>query len=282
MTIQNALQHGMQRLLHAEVRPLHPRLDAEILLLHVLGRRGQRAYLFAHALDVLEENFLEIYEGLLAQRCRGVPVQYITGHQEFWGLDFEVTPDVLIPRPETELVVEAALNGMPAGARVCDVGTGSGCIAIAIAHTRPDASMHAIDISGPALMVARRNALRHKASVLFLQGDLLAPIAHRSMNLIVSNPPYIGLRERDEVELQVQEHEPAIALWAGVDGLDAYRTLLPQAHDRLLGGGQLVVEMGHGMSAALQQLCKQQKWRSVTCIRDLQGIDRVMVCQKTD
>lgn len=282
MTIQAALHHGTRRLLHADVPPLHPRLDAETLLLHALGRPGERSYLFAHSLDPLDDGLGEIYQELLAQRSAGIPVQYLTRRQEFWGLDLEVTPDVLIPRPETELVVETALALMHAGARVCDVGTGSGCIAIALAHSRPDASVYAVDISRPALSVARRNALRHEAAVLFTEGDLLEPIQLKTLDVIVSNPPYIGTKEHAEVEAQVRENEPALALWAGEDGLDVYRRLLPQAHKCLFESGCLIVEIGHGLTASFLELCEEQTWKSVRSIKDLQGIERVMVCQKAD
>ena len=279
MTLREALQEGTRTLLHGSVRTLNPRLDAETLLLHALKRRGDRAYLFAHGEDEIAAIDAETFRRTVEERSAGKPVQYITGHQEFWGLDLEVSPAVLIPRPETELVVEQALRLMPASATVLDVGTGSGCIAIAIAHSRPEAKVAATDISPEALTVARRNAERLHAKVEFLVGDLCAPVAGRRFDIIVSNPPYIAEDQKGEVEVQVKRFEPSAAPWAGEDGLEVYRRLIPQARAGLVRGGWLVMEIGYGMADAVSGVLGHFGWSEVQVVADLQGIPRVVICR---
>ena len=250
-------------------------LAAELLLMHTLGR--DRAWLYAHPEHELDAAARERYFSLIAQRASGVPTQYLTGHQEFWGLDFEVTPDVLIPRPETEHVIEVALErlGVPAMAtpprrnaplRIADVGTGSGCIAVALAHELPGARIIATDISAAALEVARRNAARHNVSsrIEFTECNLLDTLLHESrvtnhesrlFDLIASNPPYIGRKEAATLPREVREHEPEAALFAGETGTEIYAPLIAQAAMLLKPGGILVLELGHNSAEYVRQNC---------------------------
>lgn len=263
----------------------HPKLDAEALLLLALGREGDRAYLLTHPDLVLDCAAATRYWELVKQRASGKPMQYITGHQEFWGLDFLVTPDVLIPRPETEHSVEAVLEivrrcGLEAPA-IVDVGTGSGCIAIALAHSLPNASITAVDISPHALAVARRNAERHHAAVEFLESDLLAAVLGRKFDLVVSNPPYIGTEHPENAQRQVRDFEPALALWGGSTGLEIYARLIPQAHAALKPSGHLVLEIGYSIESAVRALLSELEWEQVEVVPDLQGIPRVITARNS-
>ena len=218
----------------------------------------------------------------LARRARHEPVQYIVGEQEFFGLKFRVTPDVLIPRPETEHLVEAALarTDRDASLRIADVGTGSGAIAVALAHALPRARVTALDISPAALAVAQENAESHGVAIAFgfLKSDLLEAVAGERFDMIVSNPPYVA--EGEELEPQVRDYEPGSALFAGPEGLDVYRRLIPQAQAALRPGGWLLLEIGHGQRDALAQLLAG--WGNVSFIADLQGIPRVACAQRTE
>lgn len=256
------------------------RRDAELLLLHTLGR--DRAWLLAHPeAEIVPAQFAE-FESLLARRARHEPIQYITGRQEFFGLPLRVTPDVLIPRPETEHLVEAALARIPADpitdhpVRILDVGTGSGAIAIAIAAHRPHAAVTAADISPAALAIARENAAAHHAAIRFVESDLLAALPNEKFDLILSNPPYVSAS--DQLEPQVRDFEPHSALFAGASGLDIYRRLIPQAQSALVSGGWLLMEMGHGQQAALTRWLAG--WQNLSFVPDLQGIPRVVIAQK--
>ncbi|HYG97823.1 MAG TPA: peptide chain release factor N(5)-glutamine methyltransferase [Terriglobales bacterium] len=261
-----------------------PRLNAEVLLMFTL--EVDRAYLYAHPERDLSEDEVARYREALDQRARGVPSQYITGHQEFWGLDFLVSPAVLIPRPETEHVVEAVLrlvrdSGAGGRPRIVDVGTGSGAIALALAHELPQAEVHAVDLSGEALEVARANAARLQLTdrVRFTCSDLLTAFDERpQFDFVVSNPPYVGEGEEDRVQREVKKFEPRMAVFAGLDGLDTIRRLIPQANARLIDGGWLLMEIGYTQSAAVQELLKD--WRDVHAIPDLQGIPRVIAAKK--
>jgi release factor glutamine methyltransferase len=254
------------------------RRDAELLLMRALG--CDRAYLLTHPEAGLTSDQAALYQDWLARRARHEPVQYIVGEQEFFGLKFGVTPDVLIPRPETEHLVEAALARVKRDApvHIADVGTGSGAIAVALALALPKASVTALDISAAALAVARDNAELHKVSerIRFCESDLLGAVAGESFDMIVSNPPYVA--EDEVLELQVRDYEPPSALFAGTDGLDVYRRLIPQAQAALKPGGWLLMEIGHGQRSALAQLLAG--WESVTFIADLQGIPRAACAQK--
>ncbi len=257
------------------------RLDAETLLMNVLGR--DRAYLYAHPELELSCRELNQYNQLLERRANGEPVQYITGHQEFRGLDLLVTPAVLIPRPETEHSVEAALELLRdvESPRIVDVGTGSGCIALAIASELPNACIDAIDISVEALDVARRNAQRLGLSdrISFAQSDLLKkylPLG-ATFDLVVSNPPYVGKSEADKLQVEVREHEPHCALFGGEQGLDIYRRLIPQAHRVLKPGGWLVMEIGYSQEQEIKELLRD--WHEVRALPDLRGIPRVVIAR---
>jgi release factor glutamine methyltransferase len=258
----------------------NPRRDAELLLLHVLGI--DRASLIAYPERLLSDTQLAQFQRLVERRKRFEPIQYITGEREFYGLRFSVTPDVLIPRPETEHLVEAALERIPADRpfEIADVGTGSGAIAVALAVARPMAKIAALDISTAALEVAKRNATAHGVAerVRFLESDLLEAVAERAFDMIVSNPPYIGDAERETLDAEVREFEPAGALFAGPSGLEIYERLIPQAAERLREGGWLLLEIGAGQESPLRRLLPD--WSGVGFVDDLQGIPRVALAQR--
>lgn len=270
-TIREALQSAAHRLAALPTA----RRDAELLLLHTLHR--DRAWLLTHPEAEIPPAQLAAYESLLTRRAHHEPVQYITGRQEFFGLTLRVTPDVLIPRPETEHLVEAALNLIPqdSPSRVLDVGTGSGAIAIAIAAHRHHAAITAADISPAALAVARENAAAHHAAIRFIESDLLAALPNENFDLILSNPPYVPAT--DTLEPQVQNFEPHSALFAGESGLEIYRRLIPQAQSALVPGGWLLMEIGHDQRESLTHLLAN--WQNLQFIPDLQGIPRVAIAQ---
>jgi release factor glutamine methyltransferase len=255
----------------------YPRRDAELILAHVLGCNS--AALLTHPEYLLSAQQAEQFEALLKRRLASEPVQYLTGEQEFFGLLFEVSPDVLIPRPETEHLVEAVLGRFDrdANPRIVDVGTGSGAIAVAIAHALPRSQVTAVDLSPAALEVARRNAKRHGVidRVALRQSDLLAG-AGAEFDLVVSNPPYIANGER--LEPQVVDYEPRSALYAGPTGLEVYQCLIPQANQVLRSQGWIMMEIGYGQQPALEALL--DGWREVRFAPDLQGIPRVVQAQK--
>jgi release factor glutamine methyltransferase len=255
----------------------NPRRDAEVLLAHVLG--CDQAALLTHPERLLSAAESDQLESFLKRRQTSEPMQYITGVQEFFGLLFEVTPDVLIPRPETEHLVEAALEHVDreANARILDVGTGSGAIAVALVHARPQSHVTAVDLSSAAIDVARRNAQRHGVldRVTFLQSDLLAAVDGADFDVVVSNPPYIA--EAEVLEPQVSNYEPHSALYAGPTGLEVYERLIPQAHKVLKPPGWLLLEIGFGQQSAVEALLRG--WRSVSVVNDLQGIPRVLQAQ---
>jgi len=269
-----------------------PRLNAELLLMFTLG--CDRAYLFAHPERGLTAEELVRYKAALVERASGVPAQYITGHQEFWGIDLIVTPAVLIPRPETEHVIETVLShasGERAGGqerpphtRIVDVGTGSGAIAMALAKEFPDAEIHATDISAAALEVARANAARHQLEnhIRFHQADLLNGLALTELDFVVSNPPYVGEAEEDQVQFEVRKFEPRDAVFGGSTGIEVIARLVPQAHAALRPGGWLVMEISGTIATAVQPLfsTSQDAWEAVEVIPDLQSIPRVVQAQK--
>ena len=274
MTVSNALAHGTASLGHLPTA----RRDAELLLRHVIGKDS--AFLLTHPGTELTSVQQAAYEQWLSRRAQHEPIQYITGEQEFYGLAIRVSPDVLIPRPETEHLVEALLNRVPHNAelRVADVGTGSGAIAIALAHKLPHASLAALDCSKPALAVAKQNAERHNLidRIQFIESDLLAAVPNEKFDAIVSNPPYVP--EAEILEEQVRNFEPPIALYAGPSGLDIYQRLIPQAWSALKSKGWLFMEIGHAQQEALSTLLNQ--WSEVEFINDLQGIPRVAVARR--
>jgi len=265
-----------------------PRMNAELLLMFTLD--CDRAYLYAHPERELTTGESARYEGALAERARGVPAQYITGHQEFWGMDFIVTPAVLIPRPETEHVIESVLElRTPSAAagrrrtldtmRIADVGTGSGCIAVALAKELPGAEIHATDISAGALEVARANAARHQLEkrIHFHHTDLLRGL-HGEFDMVVSNPPYVGETEADQVQLEVRKFEPRDAVFAGQRGTEVIARLVPQAHAALGPGGWLVMEISGAIAEETKHLLRA--WVEVAITPDLQGISRVARARK--
>jgi release factor glutamine methyltransferase len=287
MNVRTALREAIVRL-ESESVP-SAALAAELLLLHVMQR--DRTWIYAHPESLLSGDQWQHYFALVARRAAGTPVQYLTGHQEFWGLDFEVTPDVLIPRPETEHVVEVALARLAARAtetlRVADVGTGSGCLAVALAAELPRARIFATDISAAALSVARRNAAKHGVAtrIEFLECNLLdaflredaspAAAPDVAFDLIVSNPPYVALADATSLPREVRDHEPAAALFAGESGLDVYAPLIRQAEELLAPGGSLVIELGYNSAEHVGSLLNTAAWRDFAIANDLARIARV-------
>jgi len=241
-----------------------------------------RAYLFAHPEQDLSASESSRYEAALAELARGVPAQYITGHQEFWGMDLIVCPAVLIPRPETEHVIETVLDLFPvpgSGIRMADVGTGSGCIALALSREFSKADIHATDISLAALEIAKANAARLELNdrVCFHNADLLEGLGG-DFDLIVSNPPYVGESEEDQVQLEVRKFEPRTAVFAGSMGTEVIARLISQSLEKLRPGGWLVFEISGTIADEVQTFLKD--WDELTVIPDLQGIPRVVRARK--
>jgi release factor glutamine methyltransferase len=283
MQLKKAVESAISQLEDAGIGS--PRRNAELLMMFVLA--CDRAYLYAHPERELTSVEYESYQAAIAERSRGVPAQYITGHQEFWGLDFLVSSAVLIPRPETEHVIEAVLelwraHGVPGAGRprLLDVGTGSGCIALALAHELPQSEIHASDISADALEVARANAARLQldSRVSFHHADLIAGSGLSDLDLVVSNPPYVGEDDADKVQREVRRFEPHLAVFGGKEGLDIYHRLLPEAHEALRPGGWVVLEIGYTQQRAISELL--ETWAEVKFYPDLQGIPRVVVSRK--
>jgi release factor glutamine methyltransferase len=300
--LKQTLASAVERLEAADVGS--PRMNAEVLLMFVLG--ADRAYLYAHPEHELTPEEKTRYDETLVQRATGMPSQYITGHQEFWGLDFVVSPAVLIPRPETEHLVEAVLelaHSVP-HPKIVDVGTGSGCVALALAHELKDADVYAIDLSTEALEIARVNAARLQIDqrVRFQQSDVLKPVLNENpaviptedfspsggtcvsafcdFDFVVSNPPYVAFSEADKVQKSVFEFEPRMAVFAGENGLDMIRPLVEQAHKALKSGGWLAIEIGYSMRDAVIYLLSSTMWDDIRVVPDLQGIPRVIVARR--
>jgi len=252
-----------------------PRLDAEVLLARVLGR--PRAYLIAHAEQTIDATAAAQYQALLTRRAQGEPVAYLTGEREFWSLALEVNPDVLIPRPETELAVERCLALRADPATIADLGTGSGAIALALALERPEWRIIATDRSAAALRVARANARRHALrNVEFLQGDWCAPLRAHRFDLLVSNPPYIAA---SDPALKALRFEPAAALSPGQTGMEALQRVVLQATAVLVSGGALVLEHGANQAADVALALVAAGFARVRCHSDLAGRARVTEAQ---
>jgi release factor glutamine methyltransferase len=272
MTIHTALQQGTELLDRAGVAV--PRLTAEVLVGHALHR--QRVYLYAHPEQELSEVEWLHYGRYLHERMGGKPTQYITRRQEFYGREFRVTPDVLIPRPETEHVIEAALPLARGAGTILDVGTGSGAIAATLALETGAAAL-ATDISPAAAVVARGNALRLGARMKVIVCDLMEAIAPRSIELIVSNPPYVPLRQREGLQREVRDWEPAVALFGGETGFDIYQRIVADAPRVLEPGGWLVMELGFGCHQRVAEMLAG--WRDLRIEPDLAGIPRVIAAR---
>jgi release factor glutamine methyltransferase len=254
--------------------------DAELLLLHTLHQ--PRTILFTDPTRSLSRGETTAFEENIARRMKLEPIQYITGTQEFFGLDFHVTPAVLIPRPETELLVEAVLELMPAdkSLRIADIGTGSGAIAVAVAKHLPLATITALDLSAAALVIADHNAKANQVAdrIRFVESDLLAGVAGETFDAILSNPPYIPTTDRSTLHPQVRDHEPHSALFAGTTGMDIYARLIPLAYEALVPGGLLALEIGYGQLETIEVLL--QGWTDVTHRDDLQGIPRTVLARR--
>jgi release factor glutamine methyltransferase len=329
MDVRSALKQGIAQLRRANISS-HT-LAAELLLLHATGR--SRTSLYSHPEDELSEIESQNYFVMIERRAVGVPTQHLTGKQEFWGLEFEVNRDVLVPRPETEHVIEVALDRLALrdlrskqsqnmsgeGLLIADIGTGSGCIAIALAKELPAANIYALDISPAALAVAQRNAARlgFQDRINFLESDLLekflaagaqhaaprqdpprsAAVRESSFagrqsqlprqmsllfDLIVSNPPYVALREAATLLPEVRDHEPSVALFGGEAGYELYAGLIAQSAARLKPGGFLVLELGHDSLPAVRPLVLTPAWVNVGVTNDLAGVPRVISAERTD
>jgi len=271
-TINQLIAQGTRILDQAGVDT--PRLDTELLLQDLLG--VGRAYLYAHPEEEVDGHIIQEWQARLERRAHREPLAYILGKAGFYGLEFAVTPDVLVPRPETEVLVEAVLAKQPA--TVADIGTGSGCIAVAVAVNLPRVRVWATDISEAALRVARENAERHGVAerVRFLQGDLLQPLAGHRFEVIASNPPYVAESERLSLQPEVRDWEPPHALFAGGDALQFHRRLAAEAHFHLQEGGWLMMEVGMGQAEAVANLLEESGYTAVRILNDLAGIGRVV------
>ncbi len=285
MTLKQALTSAIAELEANAVGS--PRMNAEVLLIFTIG--CDRAYLYSHPERELNADEQARYEQAIARRASGYPSQYITGHQEFWGLDLIVTPAVLIPRPETEHIIEvvtaiaraADYQGQPGRPKLVDVGTGSGAIALALAKELSNADVLATDVSSEALEVARANAarLQLQSRIRFEPSDVLGSVMpDEGIDFVVSNPPYVALSEADKVQDVVKKFEPKQAVFAGEHGLDVIRRLIPQAHQALRPGGYLVMEIGYSMSEAVMGI--MEGFEDVHAVPDLAGIPRVVVGRK--
>lgn len=283
MQLKQAVDFAYQLFVENDVPS--PRLNAELLLMFALS--CERSYLYAHPERELTADEQSRFDEVIRERARGCPTQYITGHQEFWGLDLLVSPAVLIPRPETEHLVETVLELIqdyrfdgPGKLRLIDVGTGSGCISLALASELFHAEIHACDISEDALEIARVNAARLALGnkVLFRKSDLLAAYADEKFDFVASNPPYVGEDEADKVQKQVREFEPKIAVFSGREGMEIYRRLIPQAHDALRPGGWFVTEIGYSEEENVRNLLAG--WTDIQVTADLQGIPRVIAAKR--
>jgi release factor glutamine methyltransferase len=285
MKLRDALQAAIACL--AAERVPSPRLNAETLLMFTLN--CDRVHLFAHPERELTPEEETRYDQALTQRAKGVPAQYITGHQEFWGLDLIVSPAVLIPRPETEHLIETVLPLARPMTKpvIADVGTGSGAIALALAKELPNAEIHATDNSPAALEIAEANAARLQVEfrgqpperrLFFHDTDLLNGLEAFAFDFVVSNPPYVGLSEEDEVQLEVRKFEPRNAVFAGPTGLEVIEKLIPAAHAALKPGGYLVMEISGTIVEGVRTLLKG--WEDITITNDLQGIPRIAAARK--
>ncbi len=281
LTIEGALREASTLLKEAGLA--EPRREARTLLSHSLER--DQAFLVTHADDRLTSEQLAAFRASVARRAAGEPFQYIAGRQEFYGLEFEVTPDVLIPRPETELLVEEALKLLKGtdAPLACDVGTGSGCVAVTLLHERKDARGFALDISHAALKVAARNAARHGVAerLRLLVSDCFDALRSEEhgglrFDLVASNPPYVAEADIEDLQREVREHEPRVALTPGGDGLSVVRRLVEESPRFLKPGGHLLIEIGHDQHERVAALIDRSVWTLLDIHKDLQGIPRTV------
>ncbi len=277
LRIDAALRQATERLSAVSESP---RLDAELLLSRALD--VQRSYLFAHPDDEMDADAAARFEAQVARRADGMPLAYLTGIREFWSMPLVVTKDVLVPRPETELLVEQALSRLPKRSTACilDLGTGSGAIALAIAKERPSCAIVATDIDSNAIAVARENARRQSVpNIEFLVGPWTEPVASRRFDLVVSNPPYVAA---DDPALWNLRHEPRHALVSGDDGLDAIRHIANAAGAILHPGGDLLLEHGHDQHGAVREILAAAGWQQIEACRDLAGHERITIARRPD
>ena len=280
-SIHDLLAEASDALAAADVSA--PRTDATLLLGEVLRR--DRSFMIAHPEYLVAADQLQTLREFVARRAAGEPLQYIIGHQEFFKLDFRVTPDVLIPRPETELIVEAALEIVPSDAplMIADIGTGSGCLIVSLLHELPNARGIATDISFAALRVAAENARRHSVidRLELIQADAFSSFPDgAAFSLIVSNPPYVPSTEIAELQREVRDHEPLPALVSGPDGLSHIRNYLRDAARFLTARGYLIFEIGFGQGKAVAELIDAEVWNVIQIRNDLQSIPRTFVLEK--
>lgn len=287
MTIADALREASARLRDAGLA--EPRREAGTLLSSSMGR--DRAFLITHSDEALTPGQLKDFRAWVERRAAGEPFQYIVGRQEFYGLEFEVGPGVLIPRPETELLVEEALKLLKGsdGPLLCDVGTGTGCIAVTLLHERKDARGFALDVSPAALAFAARNAARHEVNgrLRLLLSDCFAALRSDAQkeirfDLVASNPPYIAESELEGLQKEVRDHEPRGALTPGDDGLAVVRRLVAEAPEFLKPGGHLLIEIGFGQHEQVAALIDRGVWTLLDIHRDLQGIPRTVALRLND
>ena len=291
-SVRGLLKAGIAQLREANV-PSYT-LAAELLLLSVAGR--DRTWLYAHPEEIVPESSTDKYFALLDRRAAGEPTQHLTGKQEFWGLEFEVTPDVLIPRPETEHLIEVALDrlavrevraGRPPrltgeNVTLVDVGTGSGCIAIALAKELPAATVYATDISPATLNIAQRNAARlgFANRIQFIESNLFEALSSLAFDLVISNPPYVSRRDAHSLSVEVREHEPPLALYGGEEGFEFYADLISQAQRYIKPSGLFVLELGYDSLPAVRPLLDDSTWANVGVTNDLAGIPRVLSAER--
>lgn len=302
LNVRAAIDQGTKLLTEGGIDA--PRLTSEVLLTHAINQdaaRGQdasnatpcdRAWLYAHATDPMKEVWWIHFGRYLHQRLAGKPTQHITGVQEFYGREFRVSGDVLIPRPETEHLIEAVIVKVREekarvldSPRILDIGTGSGAIAITLAAELPQTRVFATDVSPAALAIARENARRLEVEIEFNEADLAAPFNDAFFDLVVSNPPYIAEEDKENLQVEVRDHEPAIALFAGADGLEVYRRLIPEAARVLCPGGWLAMEIGgeierHQSDDVRAILSADGRWTGVAVREDLAGLPRVILAQR--
>jgi release factor glutamine methyltransferase len=283
-TIADARMRTIEELKRASVES--PTFTADLLLGFVLG--WDRVHVLCHPEQLLDEEASKLLEMLLLRRAKGEPLQYLTGEKEFYGHLFRVTPDVLIPRPETEILVEKAIelirSNVSSCVRFADIGAGSGCIAISVACEIPSSFGYAVDISAAALGIARYNALQNQVGdrVLPICGDLLECFPPREcLDLVMSNPPYIPLSDYNSLPTEVSGYEPHLALFGGESGLDFYRRLIPESMIRLVSGGYLLLELGAGQAEQVTQLVRDEGFLFKVIVNDLQGIPRCLIAQKS-